>query len=146
MYVTGCIESTPLTTLTLSTHDQSFNASYLSSRRWISTYKKDSLNHMNIIVLPRSRCTFLKHRRDINHCISSVWPSTWRGSLWKKEKPAMVSHEIPMPRNSSYGRTVLNGYAMLYVELEYFHLFEAAKGGSLGHHCLYMVCFLSTLE
>ncbi|CAN6917513.1 unnamed protein product [Brassica oleracea] len=57
MYVTGCIDSTPLTTfLTLSTHSN-HDDSFLSSKWLISTYKKDSLNPVNIIVLPRSRCS-----------------------------------------------------------------------------------------
>lgn len=48
-----------------------------------------------------------KHRLSSHGLLSPV-PSR-RGSMRKDEKGTMVSHEIPMSRNSSYGQAVLNG-------------------------------------
>lgn len=48
-----------------------------------------------------------KHRLS-SHGLLSPIPSR-RHSMRKDEKSSMVSHEIPMSRNSSYGQAVLNG-------------------------------------
>lgn len=52
-----------------------------------------------------------KHRLS-SHGLLSPAPSR-RGSMRKDEKVSMVSHEIPMSRNSSYGQAVLNGEFIL---------------------------------
>jgi len=44
----------------------------------------------------------------------------------KDEKSSMVSHEIPMSRNSSYGQAVLNGQFILMLELKY-RVFSSLK-------------------
>lgn len=48
-----------------------------------------------------------KHRLSSQGLLSPI-PSR-RHSMRRDEKSSMVSHEIPMSRNSSYGQAVLNG-------------------------------------
>ncbi|KAF8084877.1 hypothetical protein N665_0694s0010 [Sinapis alba] len=82
-----------------------------------------------------------KHRLSSHGLLSPV-PSR-RGSMRKDEKVAMVSHEIPMSRNSSYGQAVLNGLNVLCGVGILSTPYAAKEGGWLGLIILFIYGLLS---
>uniref|UniRef100_A0A1J3CSG9 Vacuolar amino acid transporter 1 n=1 Tax=Noccaea caerulescens TaxID=107243 RepID=A0A1J3CSG9_NOCCA len=82
-----------------------------------------------------------KHRLSSHGLLSPV-PSR-RGSMRKDEKGTMVSHEIPMSRNSSYGQAVLNGLNVLCGVGLLSTPYAAKEGGWLGLMILFIYGLLS---
>ncbi|WZY92000.1 hypothetical protein YC2023_064329 [Brassica napus] len=82
-----------------------------------------------------------KHRLS-SHGLLSPAPSR-RGSMRKDEKVSMVSHEIPMSRNSSYGQAVLNGLNVLCGVGILSTPYAAKEGGWLGLMILFIYGLLS---
>ncbi|KAG5396051.1 hypothetical protein IGI04_017865 [Brassica rapa subsp. trilocularis] len=82
-----------------------------------------------------------KHRLS-SHGLLSPAPSR-RGSMRKDEKVFMVSHEIPMSRNSSYGQAVLNGLNVLCGVGILSTPYAAKEGGWLGLMILFIYGLLS---
>ncbi|CAA7052035.1 unnamed protein product [Microthlaspi erraticum] len=81
-------------------------------------------------------------RRLSSHGLLSPVPSR-RGSMRKDEKGTMVSHEIPMSRNSSYGQAVLNGLNVLCGVGILSTPYAAKEGGWLGLMILFVYGLLS---
>lgn len=66
-----------------------------------------------------------KHRPNSHGLLS---PDPWRwGSMRKDEKPTMISHEIPMSRNSSYRQAFLNGDFFTYQSLKDYWLDDGSN-------------------
>lgn len=82
-----------------------------------------------------------KHRLSSQGLLSPI-PSR-RGSMRKDEKSSMVSHEIPMSRNSSYGQAVLNGLNVLCGVGILSTPYAAKEGGWLGLMILFVYGLLS---
>ncbi|EOA26900.1 hypothetical protein CARUB_v10022989mg [Capsella rubella] len=82
-----------------------------------------------------------KHRLS-SHGLLSPIPSR-RSSMRKDEKSSMVSHEIPMSRNSSYGQAVLNGLNVLCGVGILSTPYAAKEGGWLGLMILFIYGLLS---
>ncbi|CAE6038233.1 unnamed protein product [Arabidopsis arenosa] len=82
-----------------------------------------------------------KHRLS-SHGLLSPIPSR-RHSMRKDEKSSMVSHEIPMSRNSSYGQAVLNGLNVLCGVGILSTPYAAKEGGWLGLMILFVYGLLS---
>ncbi|KAL1209823.1 Amino acid transporter AVT1C [Cardamine amara subsp. amara] len=82
-----------------------------------------------------------KHRLSSHGLLPPV-PSR-RPSMRKDEKASMVSHEIPMSRNSSYGQAVLNGLNVLCGVGILSTPYAAKEGGWLGLMILFIYGILS---
>ncbi|KAG2303402.1 hypothetical protein Bca52824_032053 [Brassica carinata] len=95
---------------------------------------------------------FLKHKRDINPRILSIWPSTWRPKGFSyvtfSSKEEAVKALLELNRQLVDRRVVIRDTTKVditfYVELEYFHFFEAAiEGEWLGLTILFIYGLLS---
>ncbi|XP_010517249.1 PREDICTED: vacuolar amino acid transporter 1 [Camelina sativa] len=119
-----------------------FGSSFLSSSL-IRRHTPESLPAVTKPLLsPQADEQALPKHRLSSHGLLPPIPSR-RHSMRKDEKSSMISHEIPMSRNSSYGQAVLNGLNVLCGVGILSTPYAAKEGGWLGLMILFIYGLLS---